>query len=570
MKRTILLTLVIWAGSGATIVSAAEPPTTSNLQPQDVARITKADEVLAPFVALGLANESVVVRLPDDALRIFFVDGGTLISSITSTDGGLTWGPRHTELELPGKAYHALQVLLDTDGELHVVFHLFAKGNRGYRGRHYNLWHARTSGQRKTWSKPRQFFEGYVGALRSIVQLSSGRILVPFHRAAQSRPQGAIEGQPDLGWNETVVAYSDDNGDTWTLSPENLNVVQDPGRGVNRYGAIEPSVVELADGRIWMLIRNKSGRLYESFSTDGVQWTEPTPSRFISSDSPAAIVRMKDGRLVVLFNACQHWSNLRSYATGGRQVLHVAVSADQGKTWQGFREVLRQPLVLPGGGDKGTAYPAAVETGDGKILLVSGQGAGASIVLFDPDWLAETEARDDFSSGLSQWSIYGGNGIAIEPHPDRASASVLAIRRVEVRRGACPVWNFPAGIAGRIAIRLRAEANFAGASIALTDHFAASSDRGAEANAVYCLTLDDQGRFGKQGILSPDDWYEVVLQWSGDARPAEIFVDGRRIATLPTLRKPVNGLNYLRLRASGDEIGRGGLLVESVHAEVRP
>jgi hypothetical protein len=191
-------------------------------------------------------------------------------------------------------------------------------------------------------------------------------------------------------------------------------------------------------------------------------------------------------------------------------------------------------------------------------------------VLFDPDWLDETEARDDFAAGLSQWTTYGGKGAVIASHPDRSDSSVLAINRVDAKRDACAVWNFPAGVAGRVTLRLRAEPNFAGAVIALTDHSSASSDREAETNAVYCLTIDDQGRFGTTAALPRDGWHDVVLQWSGDERPAEILVDGKRIGSLPAMRKPHNGLNYLRLRAGGDEIGRGGLLVESVRAEVEP
>ncbi len=349
-----------------------------------------------------------------------------------------------------------------------------------------------------------------------------------------------------------------------------LNVVQDPGRGVTRYGAIEPFAVELADGRVWMLLRNKSGRLYESFSPDGVKWSEPKPSRFVSSDSPAAVVRMKDGRLVILFNSCQCWNNPRSYATGGRQVLHAAFSADQGKSWQGFREVLREPAAMRGGGDRGTAYPAAVETKERKILFASGQGGGASIVLFDPDWLADTKAGDDFSDGLSQWTMYGGKGAAIEPHPDHPGSSVMAIKKIAAKAEAGAVWNFPAGVAGRVGLRLRAEPNFAGAILALTDHFSTVADNQAEANAVYCLTIDGQGRFGKTAVLPPGEWHDIAILWSGEGSPASIFLDGKPLAEIPALRKPNNGLNYLRLRAGGTEIGRGGLLVESVQAEVKP
>ena len=40
-------------------------------------------------------------------------------------------------------------------------------------------------------------------------------------------------------------------------------------------GGAEPSLLELKDGRVWMTIRTQNGWLYESFSDDGIRWTEP-------------------------------------------------------------------------------------------------------------------------------------------------------------------------------------------------------------------------------------------------------------------------------------------------------
>ncbi len=200
--RSIAAAVMVWPLVGD--VTAGNP--TERDAVAGVRRPANAGDVRAPLVAQGPANEAVVVRLPDDSLRIFFVDGGSRISSMTSTNGGLSWAPKQIELELPGTAYHAVQVLLDRDGELHVVFHIAGKGNRGYAGRHYNLWHARTSGRRKTWGEPKQFFEGYVGALRCIAQLAGGRIIVPFARAAQSRAGRTSAGTKPSSPTRTTTA----------------------------------------------------------------------------------------------------------------------------------------------------------------------------------------------------------------------------------------------------------------------------------------------------------------------------------------------------------------------------
>jgi len=105
---------------------------------------------------------------------------------------------------------------------------------------------------------------------------------------------------------------------------------------------VEPNIVRLDDGRLWMLIRTKNGFLYESFSTnDGALWSEPQPTRFISSDSPACIIRLEDGRQVLFLNSCQRYDDPRSYAVGGREVLHAAIRTRKEGSWFGFREVLR-------------------------------------------------------------------------------------------------------------------------------------------------------------------------------------------------------------------------------------
>ena len=113
---------------------------------------------------------------------------------------------------------------------------------------------------------------------------------------------------------------------------------------VSAYGAVEPVAIELKDHRVWMLIRTQQGRFYESFSDDGIHWGAPLATRILSSDSPAGLVRLRDKRLVLLWNNCLRFP----YAYGGRHVLHAAISEDDGKSWSGYREVAQDPLrALP-------------------------------------------------------------------------------------------------------------------------------------------------------------------------------------------------------------------------------
>jgi lysophospholipase L1-like esterase len=503
------------------------------------------------------ANEATIVRLPDDSLRIYHIlrPAGTELRSVGSTDNGKTWGDDRLEFKLPGVAYYGNQVLVDSDGELHAAFHIQGKGDKGYNGRHYDLWHAKTTDGRKKWGEPKRFFEGYVGSMRGFVQLKSGRLLLPVAIAIPQRQKKVEEGKPDYGWNDAVVFYSDDKGATWSQTSKPLSVLQDNTRGRTRYGAVEPHVVQMNDGRAWMLVRTKNGFLYESLSQDGAEWSQLKPSPFISSDSPATSVRLKDGRLALFVNVCQRWDDPMSYAIGGREVLHGAISSDDGKTWQGFRDVLYD-FKGAGKGDRGTAYPSAAQAADGMIVLVSGQGEERkSILRIDPNWLAETSASSSFAKDeWPHWTTHEGKGAEIIAHPDNPSARCLSVARTDAKAIAGASWNFPATPSGTLTLRVKPREGFAGAVISLADHYAVTGDTKADENAIYSITLDAKA-------LPAGQSHDVAFSWTAGG-DAVVNVDGKPAGKIKAKRTPAFGINYVRLSA-GDA---AGFLVESATA----
>jgi len=510
------------------------------------------------------ANEAKLVRLPDDSLRIYFIHRpeGRELRSISSTDGGLTWSEEKTEFPLPGEAYYAVHAVVDDQGEVQLAFHIREQGELGYRGRHYNLWHTKTLDGRSRWTEPKQFFEGYVGSMRGMIQTRSGRLLLPVAIAVPEREQPPGEGVIDHGWNDAVVFHSDDRGDTWTLGPARLRIPQDNTRGLTRYGGVEPNIIQLADGRIWMLIRTKNGHLWESFSPDGIEWSDAKPSKLISSDSPASLARLRDGRIVILFNACQKWDDPKSYAIGGREVLHAAISSDEGKTWQGMREILRDGHGA-GKGDRGTAYGEVLETADGKLLAVSGQGEGRrAVIMLDPKWLLERQASDDFAHGDRDWTMYDAEGAAVADHPDDRQRRALHIRRTNVELPAAAVWNFPTGASGELKLRIRMNDSAAPAIIALTDHFSIAGDTKAHEHAVYRVELN-------RPALPPGKWHDVTIAWQPNA-PAIVKINGSEHGRLDPLRKTDLHISYLRLMSGSDAIDENGFTIERVEVQIDP
>lgn len=543
-----------WLGLGLVgVAAAAERPFANpfgmHLRP---APATVAAAWAPAIVREAPTNEMVLVRRANGDLELYGIakPASDAVTVLRSRDGGLTWSAPENAFALPGRAYYAVQVLEAADGALHAVVHLLGEGPGGYRGRLYEVYHARRERGAAAWSAPRRVVPGYVGSIRGFIQLRRGRLVLAVARAIPEREQPPATG-PDRGWNDTFVYTSDDAGDTWSQSPDVLSLAL-PGPNVTRYGAIEPALLELRDGRTWMLVRDRGGRLWNSHSPDGVRWDALERTPFISSDSPAGLLRLRDGRIVLFTNACQYWSDPRSYAMGGREVLHAAASADEGRTWRGFREVLHETVAVTRG-DRGTAYPSAVENAAGRVVLVSGQGEGKrAIVMFDPRWLEERAVRCDFARGPEDWTQYGGGGLARETVAD--GTAVLALAAPAGAAGGAS-WNFPAADSGEVALRMRLSPGGDGLRLCLNDHFTRVDDLRAAGQAVVEVAPVLAAAAGD----AAGAWHDLRLTWSGAARGGDwmLAVDGREAARGAVRRPAPLGVNYLRVEFRGPAAGAG-------------
>lgn len=516
------------------------------------------------------------VTLGDGTIESFFrrsLGGHVSIFAMRSQDNGRTWSSPAVLTHLSIERWGGPMPLVDRDGELHFVLSKArGEGRKPNVDRFIDLYHLRSAGGRAQWTEPRRIYEGYCGALQGVFQLASGRILVPF---ADWRP--GVPTAPPAGPSVTICLYSDDGGASWHRSRAKLTAPCHEGYNGSNYGACEPTVIELAGGRLWMLIRTQDGFLYESFSTDaGASWSEAQRSRFHSSNSPAFPLRLPDGRIVLFWNNCQMPPRVgKDGVYGGRDALHAAVSADEGRTWRGFREVYRDPTrnaSPPKDGDRGTAYPHATATRDGKILLVSGQGAERRRrFLVDPDWLLDKSQAESFAN-LDGWHVFKGFGSArrfwrdrtagarLIPHPDKPGAQVLQVRRPDERDADGAVSNFPAGARGRLFLRLRIENGFGGAQISLTDRMFDPCDDQGERLAPFALEI------GPGVDLKPGRWHDLQIAWH-DHR-CRVSLDGQPWKTLEPRFSAPNGLSYLRLRSLAAGADPEGLLVESVSVEV--
>jgi predicted neuraminidase len=193
----------------------------------------------------------------------------------------------------------------------------------------------------KTWAVPQKLPDGILGPIKNKpVQLADGAWVSPT----------STEGNKD-GW---LVHFeiSRDAGATW----EKTGPV---GKGP-AYDAIQPSILFHKDGALQALCRTKQGVVAQTWSKDqGKTWSALTAIDLPNPNSGTDAVTLADGRQLLVYNHSGHRAN---EAKGNRYPLDVALS-DDGITWKRVLTLETEPLGA------GYAYPAVIQTSDGKIHI---------------------------------------------------------------------------------------------------------------------------------------------------------------------------------------------------------
>ncbi|WP_051254030.1 sialidase family protein [Arenibacter latericius] len=394
------------------------------------------------------------------------------------------------------------------------------------------------------------------------------------------------------------VFYSDDDGLSWKRS----QFVQSPPHqagGVHKgqrwnHGAVEPTVIELNDGRIWMLARTAQDQHYESFSEDGGEtWSPLKPSSFYGTITMPTMKRLKDGQLLFIWNNTTPlpekegvngvWEDVFT----NRDVLHAAISEDDGKTWTGFRELFLNPnrndpnfgvadqsLSL----DMSVHQNQSVELPGGKALVSLGQHRDhRKMLIFDPEWLKETTREDDFTNGLDNWTTFlyqkgiighcaynREEGALLVEDPTETSKQVLKIVRKDsedleiANQGA--VWNFPALQKGRFSTSVYIPEGSQGGRISLSDRWFNASDTTAYKFAMYNYPLDG---------LQENKWHILYFKYDlGNENKNCVVTDenGKEIASLPLNRESIHGLSYVHFISTAKQEDKQGFLVGPVRS----
>lgn len=323
-----------------------------------------------------------------------------------STDGGRSWGEAKI-LERGTDEYSVMSfglVCLASGDILHVFARSagydYETGSPERSLRELYFQHSTDNGKTFTEAKKLETGERYHGDVLSFEQLRDGRIVYPFCFLTNVRSQFAVS-----------AMYSDDGGHTWKRSKSILRT----GGGGFESGASEPTVVELADGKLWMLIRSQTGFLWQSFSTDrGETWQPATETILPSSNAPATLLRLRSGEIAVAWN-----DDVR--ANYARQSLVLGLTRD-GKNFRGLREIDFTDFTDdPAASIPHTTYAFLTETKNGDIAVSYNKGNWSrhnkpTMAVVSKEWLAAKHDTADLSDGRTDWHT-------IDPGPKLSAAT---------------------------------------------------------------------------------------------------------------------------------------------------
>ncbi len=362
-RRTALKTMgaaaAISAGMSRAVIASED-------QPGPTASVQAGQEVERSRQWQGIPG---LERTPRGRLYVCWFSGGTrephpenTIYLSTSDDQGRSFHPP-VAMACPLDGARAFDPTLwrAPDGVLWLIY------NRGNKDSAEHGVYARTCAlpdePTPVWSD--EFRVGYQAPFSFRVNkptvLSSGEWLMPVTHATE----------PTYDWfagdkQLQGVGISRDEGKSWKLH----GAVQAPP------WALENMIVELRDGRLWMLIRTSSGFLWESYSSDrGQSWSEAAATTIASPGARFFIRRLRSGNLLLV----------NHYHFTGRSHMTARLSTDDGRTWN-------EGLLLDE--RSGVSYPDGVQADDGVIWIVYDRDRQG-----DGNILMATFREDDVAAG---------------------------------------------------------------------------------------------------------------------------------------------------------------------------
>ncbi len=179
---------------------------------------------------------------------------------------------------------------------------------------------------------------GWMTRIKPLI-LISGRIILPLYSD---------------GYNLSICAISDDDGETWKAS-----------KPIVGRGPIQPALAVRKNGDIVAYMRDSGDapeRVQKSISKDnGESWSYSVKTE-IPNEASVELLKLKDGR----------WAFVGNDINDGRYRLVLMLSDDEGETWK-WKEYLENDNKQGGGS---YSYPCLIQTADGLLHITYSSRTG--------------------------------------------------------------------------------------------------------------------------------------------------------------------------------------------------
>jgi predicted neuraminidase len=299
---------------------------------------TTASEFVFETVPFASAHASTIVDTKDGLVTAWF--GGTREGA---PDVGI-WLSRHvkgawtppievaTGVQADGTRHPCWNpVLFDVPGAGLMLFYKVGPSPQTWWGM---VRASRDNG--RTWSDARRLPDGILGPIKNKpVRLPDGTLVAGSSTESPERPSA---------WR-VHFERSTDAGQTWT------SVVPAAATGGTQIDAIQPSVLIHPGGKLQAVGRSRSGRVFETWSSDaGRTWTPIALTALPNPNSGIDAVTLRDGRHLIVYN----------HTPQGRSPLNVAISRD-GKVWEAALVLESEPGEY--------SYPAVIQSADGHVHI---------------------------------------------------------------------------------------------------------------------------------------------------------------------------------------------------------
>ncbi len=187
------------------------------------------------------------------------------------------------------------------------------------------------------------------------------------------------------GFDFSIMALTDDWGETWTMSEPLVGP-----------GNVQPTIAQRKDKTLVAYFRDNGPppqRVMISESKDeGLTWTLVRDTELPDPGAGVDVIVLKSGKWVLVNNDTE----------GGRHSLALTVSEDEGAHWTHKRHLEIDPAEVPDAGSY--SYPSIIQTRDGTIHVTysyfpnranrekEGKGESIKHAAFNETWLVESDS----------------------------------------------------------------------------------------------------------------------------------------------------------------------------------